>query len=79
MNGIDINNFETLPEGFLLVMVLMAAVGIGLLVFFIKKQWLWVRNKNNEGESVHEVNVREQKNRDQDKKSHISYTVFKKD
>jgi len=78
MNGVDINKLESLPMGFILVTLIMAIIGIGLLAFFIKKRWLWVREKKG-NETVHEINVREQKNRNEDKKSHITYTVFKKD
>jgi CorA-like Mg2+ transporter protein len=59
MNGIDLNKLETLPEGFILIIIIMASIGIGSLIFFIKKQWLGVRSRNDESESVHEVNVRE--------------------
>jgi len=78
MNGVDINKLESLPMGFILVTLMMAIIGIGLLAFFIKKRWLWVREKKG-NETVHEINVKEQKNRNEDKKSHITYTVFKKD
>jgi hypothetical protein len=56
----------------------MAGIGIGSLIFFIKKQWLWVRSRNDESESVHEVNVSEQKRNNENKKSRITYNVFKK-
>lgn len=79
MNGIDLNKLETLPEGFILIIIIMAAIGIGLLVFFIKKQWLWVGAKNSGSETVHELNVREQKREDNNKRSHTTYTLFKKD
>jgi magnesium transporter len=78
MNGIDLNKLETLPEGFILIIIIMAGIGIGSLIFFIKKQWLWVRSRNDESESVHEVNVREQKRNNESKKSRITYSVFKK-
>ncbi len=74
MNGVDINKFD-FPGGFILVMLFMTAIAIGLLLFFIKKQWLWASNKT-KSESVHEANSREQKS--EKKKSHISYTVFRK-
>jgi magnesium transporter len=78
MNGIDLNKLETLPEGFILIIIIMAGIGIGSLIFFIKKQWLWVRSRNDESESVHEVNVGEQKRNNENKKSRITYSVFKK-
>ncbi len=31
MNGLDLNKFDTLPTGFLLVIIMMACVGGGLL------------------------------------------------
>jgi magnesium transporter len=48
MNGVDLNNLETIPGGFVLVMITMAAIGLGLLFFFIKKQWLLVRETENQ-------------------------------
>jgi magnesium transporter len=43
MNGLDLNNIEAIPTGFILVIITMACVGSGLLMFFIKKQWLLLR------------------------------------
>jgi len=40
MNGVDTNNLESISTGFLIVIIIMACIGIGLLVFFINKQWI---------------------------------------
>jgi len=42
MNGLDLNNLGELPAGFLIVVISMTCIGIGLLVFFIKKVWIFV-------------------------------------
>jgi len=77
MNGIDLDRLDSSPTGFVLVMIMMACVAIGLLVFFVKKKWLWVRDKNN-GESIHQQNVREQKNHSDNQNGHIRYHILKK-
>ncbi len=45
MNGVATNNLESISTGFLIVIIMMACIAIGLLVFFIKKQWILVREK----------------------------------
>jgi hypothetical protein len=75
MNGVDINKIDTLPSGFLSVIVMMAVVGVGLLVF-IKKQWLLVQEKNG-NDGVHHQKTGEQNNHTNNKNSHISYQVWK--
>jgi magnesium transporter len=77
MNGIDLDRLDSSPTGFVLVMIMMACVAIGLLVFFVKKKWLWVRD-NNDGESIHQQNAREQKNRPDNQNGHIRYHILKK-
>lgn len=43
MNGLDFNEIEAMPAGFIVVIITMICVGGGLLALFIKKQWLLVR------------------------------------
>ena len=76
MNGLDLNNLGELPAGFLIVVISMAGTGIGLLVFFIKKQWIFVREQNG-SEGVHHERTSEHKNDTNNKDSHISYRVWK--
>ena len=76
MNGLDLNNLGELPAGFLIVVISMACIGIGLLVFFIKKQWILVRGQNG-SERVHNGRTSEHKNRTNNMDSHISYRVWK--
>jgi len=63
MNGIDLQKLETLPIGFFAVLAIMVVIAIGLLLFFIKKQWLFAK-VNNEGEGSHYEQAREKKNHD---------------
>ena len=42
MNGVDLSNLESVSTGFFIVIILMASTAIGLLLFFIKKQWILV-------------------------------------
>ena len=54
MNGLDLNNLAELPAGFLIVVISMVCIGIGLLVFFIKKQWIFAREQNGSERARHE-------------------------
>ena len=54
----------------------MACIGIGLLVFFIKKQWILVKGQNG-SERVDNGRTSELKNRTNNMDSHISYRVWK--
>ena len=75
MNGLDLNNLGELPTGFLIVVISMACIGIGLLVFFIRKQWLFVREQN--GNEKHYRKSDEPKPTNNNKNSHITYRVWK--
>jgi magnesium transporter len=75
MNGLDLNNIEALPGGFILVIIMMTCVGVGLVVFFIKKQWLLVREKELQN-SLHTEDKESPK--DSGGKSHVEYHVFKR-
>jgi magnesium transporter len=75
MNGVDLNNLETIPGGFVLVMITMAAIGLGLLFFFIKKQWLLVRETENQNDShTKDTGAKQVKN----SQSRVEYHIFKK-
>ena len=50
MNGIDLKNITTIPVGFFVVMLTMACIGIGLILFFIRKRWILVKSKISEQE-----------------------------
>jgi len=45
MNGTDLSNLESISTGFLIIIIIMACIAIGLLIFFIKKQWILVSNQ----------------------------------
>jgi len=74
MNGLDLNNLDELPSGFIIIVISMVCIGIGLLVFFIKKQWIFVREQNG-SERVHNEKTSDHKNHSH-KDSHISYRVW---
>jgi magnesium transporter len=76
MNGLDLNNLGELPAGFLIVVISMVFIGIGLLVFFIKKEWIFVREQNG-SERVRHERTGEHKNDTNNNDSHISYRVWK--
>ena len=76
MNGLNLNNLAELPAGFLIVVISMVCIGIGLLVFFIKKQWLFVREQNG-NELEHHQKTIEHRNHNNNKSSHITYRVWK--
>ncbi|MFZ0317006.1 MAG: hypothetical protein WAL23_08730, partial [Nitrososphaeraceae archaeon] len=40
MNGIDLENITQVPLGFIVVLVTMAIIVIGFVLFFIKKGWI---------------------------------------
>jgi len=75
INGLDLNKLDNLPTGFILVIIMMVCVGIGLLVFFIKKQWLFVREKNGNQREHHQKTSEHRNHNNND--SHITYRVWK--
>ena len=46
MNGLDLKNLTQVPTGFLFVLVSMACIVIGLIVFFVRKGWIVVGKQN---------------------------------
>jgi magnesium transporter len=63
MNGVDLQNLQTIPTGFFVLLAIMVVIAIGLLLFFIKKQWLFSK-VSNEGEASRYEQPHEQKNHD---------------
>jgi magnesium transporter len=51
MNGIDLRNITEIPLGFLVVLMGMALMVVGFVLFFIKKRWIILGRKNFEKES----------------------------
>ena len=74
MNGIDLGNLDKLPAGFIAVVILMVCIAVGLLIVFVRKQWIWTR-ESKIPETVHEQNKREKKK--QNNAKGITYHVFK--
>jgi magnesium transporter len=48
MNGLDLNNINNLPLGFLLVVLSMIIVVAVLFIFFKKKQWILVKKDSDD-------------------------------
>ena len=44
MNGLDLNKFDTLPTGFILVIIMMACAGGGLLIFLPRNNGYLLEN-----------------------------------
>jgi len=43
MNGIDLNDIQKIPVGFMIIMIIMGLISAGLLVFFKRKEWIFVK------------------------------------
>ena len=75
MDGVDLNNIQAMPAGFFLVIITMVFVGVGLLAFFMKKQWLLVREK----ELQNGLRTKDKESpKDSSDKSHVDYHIFKR-
>jgi magnesium transporter len=46
MNGLDLNNLYSLPSGFILITIIMIVIAVGLVLLFVKKQWLMSKDNN---------------------------------
>jgi len=46
MNGLDLNNINTIPVGFAIVLITMGIVGAFLFWLFKKKQWILVKDED---------------------------------
>jgi magnesium transporter len=45
MNGLDLNNLETLPSGFILIIVTMIIITAAIFYLFSKKKWIVIGGK----------------------------------
>src|SRR6476619_2969925 len=76
MNGVDLSNLESVSTGFFIVIIIMVSTAIGLLLFFIKKQWILVRPRAG-GETDNLKKTAEQNNHTKNKNSNASRHVWK--
>ena len=74
LHGLNLNKLDTLPTGFILVIITMACVG-GLLLFFTDKRWTFVKENIGRGR-VHQKRG-DHDNHTHNKDSHISCYVWK--
>jgi magnesium transporter len=76
MNGVDLSNLESVSTGFFIVIMIMVSTAIGLLLFFIKKQWILVRPRaGSETDNLQKTS--EQNNRTKNKNSNASSPAWK--
>ena len=52
MNGLDLNNINSLPLGFLIVVLSMIIVVAVLFIFFKKKQWILVKKDSDNDDEL---------------------------
>ena len=52
MNGLDLNNINSLPLGFLIVVLSMIIVVAVLFIFFKKKQWILVKKDSDNNDEL---------------------------
>jgi magnesium transporter len=76
MNGLDLNNIQAVPSGFIIVIITMIGIGVGLLMLFIKKQWLLIREKDKQNTGNGENNELPQKS---NAKGQADYHIFKRE
>ena len=76
MNGIDLNEIEVIPGGFIVVIIIMVCIAGGLLTYFIKKRWLLKREKDKYHGFLLENNESPQKSNG---KSQVKYHIFKRE
>ena len=50
MNGLDLNNINSLPLGFVMIILSMVIVVVVLFLFFKKKQWILVKKDSDDDE-----------------------------
>jgi magnesium transporter len=74
MNGVDLNQISVIPSGFLFVIITMFCVGGSLLLLFIKKQWLLVREPKKDDTLHHDKREKRDNNKGQ---NCVNYRVFK--
>lgn len=78
MNGTDLNNLESISPGFIVIIIVMASISIGLLLYFVKKQWLLVGKKRPDMEEQPQDSNEHNKN-SESTRPRISYHVFKRE
>jgi magnesium transporter len=44
MEGFDLNNLHSIPQGFVIILVAMSIIAAVLFYMFWKKQWIFVKN-----------------------------------
>ncbi len=76
MNGVDLSNLESVSTGFFIVIMIMASTAIGLLLFFIKKQWILVRPRARSEKENHKKTA-EHNGHTKNKNSSASSRVWK--
>jgi magnesium transporter len=76
MNGLDLNNLQTVPRGFTIIIITMIGIGVGLLMLFIKKQWLLTHEKDKQN-GVNGENNESQQN--SNAKGQTDYHIFKRE
>lgn len=74
INGIDLNEIEVIPGGFIVVNIIMVCIAGGLLAYFIKKRWLLKREKDKYHGFLLENTESPQKS---DAKGQVKYHIFK--
>jgi magnesium transporter len=78
MNGIDLNEIQVVPEGFIVVIITMICVGGGLLAYFIKKQWLLIRERDKQI-GVHSEDNELHRKSNANAKGQVDYHIFKRE
>jgi len=77
MNGTDLNNLESISPGFIVIIIVMASISVGLLLYFVKKQWLLVGRRPDMEEKSQDSN--EHNKTSESTRPRISYNVFKRE
>jgi magnesium transporter len=78
MNGTDLNNLESISPGFIVIIIVMASISVGLLLYFVKKQWLLVGRKRPDMEEKPQ-DSNEHNKTSESTRPRISYNVFKRE
>lgn len=76
MNGLDLNQIEVIPGGFIVISIMMLCIAGGLLAYFIKKRWVLYREKDKYHGFLLENKESPQKT---DAKSQVNYHIFKRE
>lgn len=76
MNGLSLDKLESFPTGFITVVITMILISGGLIAFFIKKQWLLVREKDKQNGVHSNNNISPIKS---NVKGQIDYHIFKRE